>query len=773
MIQEIIAKLGSGIIASPDDLMGIGECLNLIEQLESDGSLSTEQTANIERLKQLFNAVILGDSPDVAEDWSLIVKLIEELCCTTGGNGACTLLPTCDDSEGLRGLHSESRLEQESLASQDDSSDGDWQAIQRLLDEVCSDEPPTVEPEVQDMNASDQEADSSGTDLTPAAGVTEASEETTELLDPDLIRDFLEESNEHLASIELNILALEENPSNMEAINAVFRPFHSIKGVAGFLNLKDIHRLTHEVENLLDDARSQKIVVTDVVIDIILQSVDILKGLLEQVHTAINESSPLRSSRSLVDVFLEQVVSSRKGDGVAGGSANRKLGEILVQRGVVEPAVVEKAAAESKTKGKKIGEELVCEGLASAKDVSGALREQRLAKESAASVRIDTLKLDNLVDMVGELVIAQSMVLQNEHIQNIKDQKYQKDSVQLRRITNELQRIAMSMRMVPIKSTFQKMIRLVRDLCKKSGKEAVLEMKGEDTEMDRNMVEEIYEPLVHMIRNSIDHGIELPEERQRLGKNPTGTIVISAEQKGGNILIDIKDDGRGLDAEKIRAKAIERKIVSSDDQLDQKAIYDLIFHPGFSTKEVITDVSGRGVGMDVVKKSVEGLRGKIEVFNHPGKGSHFQFKLPLTMAIIDGMIVRVGTERYIVPTISLKESFRPEKDAYLTVHGKGETIRVRDTLMPLVRLHELFNVEPRFHDPWDGLLLVVNEDGASYCLLADEIVGRQEVVIKSLGSSLQNVNGVSGGVILGDGRVALIIDVKGVVSHYESSSNAR
>jgi two-component system chemotaxis sensor kinase CheA len=331
----------------------------------------------------------------------------------------------------------------------------------------------------------------------------------------------------------------------------------------------------------------------------------------------------------------------------------------------------------------------------------------------------------------------------------------------------------MSMRMVPIKSTFQKMIRLVRDLCKKSGKEAVLEMKGEDTEMDRNMVEEIYEPLVHMIRNSIDHGIEPPVERQRLGKNPEGTIVIAAEQKGGNILIDVKDDGRGLDADKIRAKALDRKIISTEDQLDQKAIYDLIFHPGFSTKEVITDVSGRGVGMDVVKKSVEGLRGKIEVFIYPGKGSHFQFKLPLTMAIIDGMIVRVGTERYIVPTISLKESFRPDKEAYLTVHGKGETIRVRDTLMPLVRLHELFGVEPRFRDPWDGLLLVVNEDGASYCLLADEIVGRQEVVIKSLGSSLQNVAGVSGGVILGDGRVALIIDVKGVVSHYESNSSTR
>ncbi|MHC1745234.1 MAG: chemotaxis protein CheW [Syntrophobacteraceae bacterium] len=772
-MQEIIGKLANGVIAGPDDLMGIGECLNLMEQLESDASLSEEQTENIARLKQLFNGVILGESPNVAEDWSLILKLIDDLCHCTGGNGQCTSLLTDCQQEELGGYGADREDDTDAPASTDGSSDTDWQAIQRLLNEVCSDEPPAPEQVNPEPDAPVRGAGSTNAILASNAKAPEIQEEAAELLDPDLIRDFLEESSEHLASIELNILALEENPANMEAINAVFRPFHSIKGVAGFLNLKDIHRLTHEVENLLDDARSQKIVVTDVVIDIILQSVDILKGLLEHVHIATHESSPLRSSREAVDVFLEQVGNSRRGDGGLGGAPNKKLGEILIERGIVEPEVVEKAAIASKTKGKKIGEVLIHEGAVSPKDVSGALREQRLAKESAASVRIDTLKLDNLVDMVGELVIAQSMVLQNELIQNIKDQKYQKDSVQLRRITNELQRIAMSMRMVPIKSTFQKMIRLVRDLCKKSGKEAVLEMKGEDTEMDRNMVEEIYEPLVHMIRNSIDHGIEPPEERQNLGKNSNGTIVISAEQKGGNILIDIKDDGRGLDADKIRAKAIERKIISGDDQLDQKAIYDLIFHPGFSTKEVITDVSGRGVGMDVVKKSVESLRGKIEIFNYPGKGSHFQFKLPLTMAIIDGMIVRVGTERYIVPTISLKESFRPEKDAYLTVHGKGETIRVRDSLMPLVRLHELFDVEPRFRNPWDGLLLVVNEDGASYCLLADEIVGRQEVVIKSLGSTLQNVNGVSGGVILGDGRVALIIDVKGVVSHYESSSNAR
>ena len=351
----------------------------------------------------------------------------------------------------------------------------------------------------------------------------------------------------------------------------------------------------------------------------------------------------------------------------------------------------------------------------------------------------------------------------------IKEQKLQKDSAQLRRITTELQRISMAMRMVPIKNTFQKMIRLVRDLSKKSGKEVGLEMKGEETEIDRNMVEEIYEPLVHMIRNALDHGIEMPEERVKAGKEARGTISLTAQQKGGNIVIEIRDDGRGLDAARIRDKAIKVGLISAAENLEEKALYELIFQPGFSTKEVVTEVSGRGVGMDVVKKSIDRLRGKIDTTSIPGKGSSFQFKLPLTMAIIDGMVIRVGDERYIVPTVAMTESLRPLKDAYVTVQGRGELIKVRDRLMPLIRLHEIFDTEPRFHDPWDALVLVVGENSGAFCLLADEIVGRQEVVIKSLGESMRHVVGVSGGAILGDGKVALIVDVKGVVSIHEGN----
>jgi len=313
------------------------------------------------------------------------------------------------------------------------------------------------------------------------------------------------------------------------------------------------------------------------------------------------------------------------------------------------------------------------------------------------------------------------------------------------------------------------MIRLVRDLSKKSGKEVTLEMKGEETEIDRNMVEEIYEPLVHMIRNALDHGIEMPAERVKAGKEARGTITLTAQQKGGNIVIEIQDDGRGLDAAKIREKAVKVGLVAPSDTIEEGALYQLIFEPGFSTKEVVTEVSGRGVGMDVVKKSIDRLRGKIDIATTAGKGSVFTFKLPLTMAIIDGMVIRVGKERYIVPTVALTESLRPLRESYVTVQGQGELINVRNRLMPLIRLHEIFGVEPRYRDPWDALVLVVGENNGAFCLLADEIVGRQEVVIKSLGESMRQVVGVSGGAILGDGKVALIVDVKGVVGLHEGN----
>ncbi|HEX9007202.1 MAG TPA: chemotaxis protein CheA, partial [Bacteroidota bacterium] len=319
---------------------------------------------------------------------------------------------------------------------------------------------------------------------------------------------------------------------------------------------------------------------------------------------------------------------------------------------------------------------------------------------------------------------------------------------------------------------FQKMIRLVRDLSHKSGKQVELVMSGEETEIDRNMVDSIYDPLVHMIRNSVDHGVQPPVEREKAGKPPTGTVNLRAYQKGGNIVIEIEDDGEGLNTAKIRKKALERGLIRPDESFTDHEINNLIFLPGFSTADKITDVSGRGVGMDVVKKTVEKLRGKVEVQSQPGKGSLFLLRLPLTLAIIDGIIVKVGSERYIIPTIAIQESLRPSEAQYSTVHGKGETLTIRDRLIPIIRLYEVFGVKPVQTDPLQAIMVVVENEGRQRALMVDELLGKQEVVIKSLGTYLHDTKGVAGGTILGDGRVGLILDLAGLIGSGKGGRSA-
>ncbi len=320
----------------------------------------------------------------------------------------------------------------------------------------------------------------------------------------------------------------------------------------------------------------------------------------------------------------------------------------------------------------------------------------------------------------------------------------------------------MSMRMVPIKSTFQKMVRLIRDLARDSGKEVGLEMSGEDTEIDRNVVEELYEPMVHMIRNAADHGIETPGEREKSGKKRKGTISLRAYQKGGQIIIEIEDDGRGLDKAGIIDKAKSKNLITDEGKLTESEIYNLVFQPGFSTAKKVTDISGRGVGMDVVKKAIERLRGRVEISSRPGRGSTFRISLPLTLAIIDGMLVRVGQERYIIPALAVLESFRPSENQYSTVEGRGELIMCRGRLIPLVRLDRIFGVKGDSVHPWDGLVVAVEYEGEQKCLLLDELLGKEEVVIKSLSEGLKNIKGIAGGAIMGDGRVGLILDISGI-----------
>ncbi|MBN1105304.1 MAG: chemotaxis protein CheA, partial [Deltaproteobacteria bacterium] len=585
--------------------------------------------------------------------------------------------------------------------------------------------------------------------------------------DRQILGDFVIESLENLGTIEVNLINLEQDPTDRETINAIFRPFHTIKGVSGFLGLSKINRLGHSAENLLDKARNGELKVEGAIIDVILESVDALKKMIEGVREGLENGSSLDSGIDTGPVIshIEAILSDSEHLG------DKPLGEILVEKGAASAEDVKSGLHRQKEDpSRRIGEILVEEKRAETKDVISALRDQKKFNRQHIDlqVKVDTKKLDNLVDLTGELVINQAMLRQNQWILTAKDQKLYHNLNQLNQITSGLQKTAMSMRMVPIKNTFQKMVRLVRDLSRGSGKEVALDMSGEDTEIDRNVVEELYEPMVHMIRNAVDHGIESPDEREKAGKERHGTIALKAYHRGGHIMIEIRDDGRGLDKERILEKARSFHLIADESKMQESEIFNLIFQAGFSTAAMVTDISGRGVGMDVVKKGIEKLRGKVEINSTAGKGSVFIISLPLTLAIIEGMVVRVGKERYIIPALTILESFRPEKNQYSTVAGKGEMILTRGRLVPLVRLDRIFRVKGDSEQPWDGLVVAVENDGHHRCLLLDELMGKEEVVIKSLGQGLKDIRGIAGGAILGDGRVGLILDISGI---FEISQN--
>ncbi len=588
--------------------------------------------------------------------------------------------------------------------------------------------------------------------------------------DESLLHDFIVEGLEYIDEIEVNILNLEKSPENKDYINAIFRPFHSIKGVASFLNLDLIRELAHTLENLLDKARNGELMVTPPVIDVVLEGADALKSLISILKSRM-EGGSSAGEEADVDVpdLMQKVRKVQEGGNQIPLTRTRKLGEILVEDGVISSDdLSEGIQIKGNEPGRKLGEVLIGEGKATPRQVSQALRKQTEQAGDMSSIRVDTRKLDDLIDMVGELVINQTMV--QEDIKRLLDidRNLSRDIGQLFRITSGLQRISTSLRMVPIKQTFQRMSRLVRDLAKNSGKLVNVDLVGEDTEIDRNMVDEIYNPLVHMVRNSVDHGLETPEERMKTGKTTEGLIRLSAFHRGGSVVIEISDDGKGLNKERILEKALKNGHVASAEGLSEQDIYRLIFMPGLSTAEKVTDVSGRGVGMDVVRQAVEKLRGKIDIESSRGNGSTFQASFPLTMAIIDGMIVQVGSQHYILPMTAVRQALRPRKEDCSSVVGSGEMISAMGQLFPLVRLHVLFGIDTEKEAPWDAIVLVLESGNRSKCLLVDRIIGKAEVVIKNLGGGIGKVKGVSGGAILGDGRIGLILDTEGIFEMSET-----
>jgi two-component system chemotaxis sensor kinase CheA len=576
--------------------------------------------------------------------------------------------------------------------------------------------------------------------------------------DSELLREFHGESQELLQNIEQGVLVLEENPADADTINSIFRAFHTLKGGAGLLHLDALRDLAHDLESLLDAVRRSELSITSEIINLILAGGDALKNFTREIGNqlqGVNPGNPIivptRHLRQSVRAILH-------------GGPSPATAPAQPQPAVSSPQVPELTAFENSAHQAAAPASESAVPSATGTPPQKALGEPSAKSESAAGfVKLDTRKLDSLVDLVGELVIAQSMVVQDPEVQRLSSRHLARTLRQLGRITTELQRTAMSLRMVPIRRTFQKMTRLVRDLAAQQDKEVQLVTEGEETELDRNIVEELSNPLVHMIRNSIDHGIESPADRVARGKPALGTIRLSASHQRGGIVIAIQDDGKGLDRERILAKARERGLIKPDTTPTEEEIFAFIFAPGFSTAEKVTDVSGRGVGMDVVRRNIEKLRGKIEIRSVSGQGTTFIIVLPLTLAIIDGMLVGVGDDRYIIPTLSVRESFRPRPGMVTTVHERGEVVSVRGRLTPLLRLGQHLGTPCRAVDPTEGIIVVVESGDAARGLLVDELLGKQEVVIKNLGETFRKQDLLAGAAILGDGRVGLILDVDTLV----------
>ena len=395
---------------------------------------------------------------------------------------------------------------------------------------------------------------------------------------------------------------------------------------------------------------------------------------------------------------------------------------------------------------------------------TAAVPKRHASSTDQGSIRVSTDKIDAMINMVGELVITQSMLGQlGIDIDMSRLEKLRDGLAQLERNTRELQETVMRIRMLPIGSAFQRLPRMVRDLSQKLGKEVELELVGEGTELDKTVMEKIGDPLVHLVRNAIDHGIELPDSRETAGKSRVGTIRLNAYHQGGNVVIEISDDGAGIDKERVLAKARSQHLIKPDEVLSDEAVIDLIFAPGFSTAEKVSDVSGRGVGMDVVRRNIKELGGTVEIKTKPGRGSTFTIRLPLTLAILDGQLIKVGDHTYIIPLVSIFESLQIKRERVNAIAGQAELYKLRDDYIPIVRLNEAFDIEARATVLTDGLLVVVEGDGQRAGLFVDDLLGQQQVVIKSLETNFRRVEGVSGATILGDGTVALILDVSGLI----------
>jgi two-component system, chemotaxis family, sensor kinase CheA len=582
------------------------------------------------------------------------------------------------------------------------------------------------------------------------------------LITNEMVENYISESIDIIDRIEEKIINFEKNPTNKDLILDAYRNIHTFKGNSGFFGYKDLEDLSMKIEGVFENIRSGKIKINHYLITGFLKDIDTIRQKLADISVKILHKE-LKETKKTFQTFYKEDSGHK-----------RKLGEILVEMGEVSSEVVEKTV---ETQNKPIGEILVESGNVTKETLNKALEIQKASAVYTGGVtsigvqrkdvRVDTSKLDKLFDLVGELIIAGAMVSNNPELKGLKLEGFNKSVNFFNKITRELQEVTMSIRMIPLEGLFTKMIRLVRDLSRKSNKIINLLVYGEDTEMDRTVIEEISDPLVHILRNSIDHGIESEEDRLKKGKEKSGNIKLGAKYEGNEIWVIVEDDGAGLNREKIIKKGIEKGLISGDiEKISDDDIWKLIFEPGFSTAEKVTEISGRGVGMDVVRINLEKIRGKIDIKSEKGKGTTITLKIPLTLAIVEGVTIKVGESCFSIPTIDIIEFFKVNNNQITFTDNDNQLIKVRDEIIPAIKLYEAFNVKTNKRNLEDGVIIVVQSNNKKACLLIDEIIGSQQIVVKSLSDYIGSIKGVSGCSILGNGDVSLIIDTNGLIRRF-------
>jgi two-component system chemotaxis sensor kinase CheA len=614
-------------------------------------------------------------------------------------------------------------------------------------------------------------------DLSPAADEQKGASDLA--ITPENLPLFIEASLTLLQGIEHGLLKWKANQSDHDASSDVLQLIQCFSDRCGIIGCLDLEKVSRQMAILLTAAKSGADFGKNNPGAILLDFIEVLKeGLADIIGGGKGIIPELQLHLDLLEKTIPATWLAAHPEPLPAGPSPR-IGEILLDSQLVSEDVLEEALD---LQHRSLGEVLIEMGAASGEEVAWALQEQAHRKKPGETpaalpsktqksvtrqdIRVDLYKLDTLIDLIGEMVIAENMLIHSPDLDGLELDGFHKSAQQMNKLVKELQEIAMTIRMIPVAGLFRRMTRVVHDLSRKSGKKVDLQLFGIDTELDKTVIETITDPLLHIIRNSMDHGLEPPEERVANAKPETGTLKLSARHEEGEVWITIEDDGRGLNREKIIKAAIANGAISGDEtDLSDHEIANMIFLPGFSTAEKVTDISGRGVGMDVVRQNLNKINGKIDVDSSPGGGTRTNLRIPLTMAIIDGMLVRVGTTKYILPILPILESLRPDGEMITICPDGGETVMIRKKLYPVFRLHEIHKITPDFRELHKGILILLEDRRGPFCLFVDQILGQQQTVMKGISEylgRLRDIKAVSGCTILANGEVCLILDVGGL-----------